>query len=65
MSLVQYLGEIVKIVDTDGNSYLGTVADYVYPEDNEPESESIIIDTLEGMAVEFFEEIISSIDVIA
>jgi hypothetical protein len=61
--LVKYLYEKVKIVDTGGNSYLGTVTDYVYPEDNEPEIESIIVDTLEGSVVEFFEDNISSIDV--
>lgn len=63
MSLVKYLDEKVKIVDANGNNYLGTVTDYVYPEDNEPEIESIIVDTLDGSVVEFFEDNISSIDV--
>lgn len=64
MTLIQYCNERVKIVDDEGQTFIGTVTDYVYPEDNEPKAESIIIDTDDGEVLEFFEETISEIEII-
>ena len=38
MKLTQELeGKKVKIISVDGELFTGTVSDYIYPEDNEPE----------------------------
>ena len=64
MPLVQYYNKKVKITDKDGCNFSGMVNDYIYPEDNEPEQESIIIDTNEGEVLEFYEKDIRQICVI-
>lgn len=64
MSLIQYYNKKVKITDKDGGNFIGVVNDYIYPEDNEPEQESIIIDTNEGEVLEFYEKDIQQICVI-
>lgn len=44
MKLSQSLeGKKVKIVDVDGELFTGTVSDYIFPEDNEPEGIAGII----------------------
>lgn len=44
MKLTQELeGKKVKIISVDGELFTGTVSDYIYPEDNEPEGISGII----------------------
>ena len=43
MNLIDYEGKKVKITDTRKRIWEGKVTDYIYPEDNEPEVESIII----------------------
>lgn len=30
-------GKKIRVTTTDGNVFVGTVEDYIYPEDNEPE----------------------------
>lgn len=65
MKLIDYEGKRVKIIAMNGKKFEGKVTDYVYPEDNDPEIESIIIeDILSGTAVEFPENDIKSIEVI-
>lgn len=44
MNLKNYIGENVKLVSKSGHIYTGHVWDYVYPDDNEPEIEAIIMD---------------------
>ena len=41
--------------------FLGKVNDYFYPDDNENGKESIVVDTIDGSAVEFYEENIKAI----
>ena len=65
MSLIQYYNKKVKIVDDEGQTFVGKVKDYIYPEDNEPvERESIVVDTADGEILEFHEEIIRTIDIV-
>lgn len=61
MSLKQYYGKHVQIIDHSGRRFSGRVSDYIYPEDNENEKESIIIDTPEGIPTEFYSEDIQEI----
>jgi len=63
MELKQFYRKKVKIVATNGRVFRGKVSDYVDPEDNEPEEESIIVDTVDGQAVEFYEKDIKEIEV--
>ncbi len=46
----------------DQKHFAGTVIDYVFPEDNDPEGESIIIRSLDGALIEFRGEEIREID---
>ena len=68
MSLKKYYGKKVRILADNEKSFEGKVTDYFYPEDNEPEEESIAIRCtkgfLEGKSVEFRESEIQSIEVI-
>ena len=64
MTLLDYYEKIVKIIDSDGQVFVGDVTDYIYPEDNESEKESIIVDCSGGELLEFYEEDISEIEVI-
>ena len=68
MKLIDYEGKKVKIVSIDGNVFEGRISDYVYPEDNEPEVESIIMECISGIfrgkSVEFWEEDIETIEII-
>ena len=68
MSLKKYYGKKVRILADNEKSFEGKVTDYFYPEDNEPEEESIAIrcmkGSLEGISVEFRESEIQSIEVI-
>ena len=68
MELKQYCGKHVRIVDVDGETFEGSVTDYIYPGDDDTELESIIIDCtkgkLAGKAVEFWERDIISIKII-
>ena len=56
MNLIQYYNKKVKIIDDEGNTFIGKVNDYIYPEDNEPVGrESIAVDTDDGEILEFYE----------
>ena len=65
MELKQYDGKHVRIVDIDGELFEGKVTDYIFPDDDDTEHESIIIDCtkgkLAGKSVEFWERDIQSI----
>jgi len=65
VKLAQFNNKIVKIIAKNGNSFVGLVSEYFYPEDNESDKESIVIDTEEGTAVEFYERDIKTIEIIA
>ena len=62
MKLINFYGKKVKIVDIDNRTWEGTVTDYIYAEDNEPEIESIIIDTQNIKAIEFTKAEIKAIE---
>ena len=64
MGLKFYYGKKVIIVDTNGKSFVGTVNDYLFDDDNESGKESIVIDTPGGESIEFTEENIKSIDTV-
>lgn len=64
MNLKQFYNKKVNIVADSGSVYLGMVTDYFYPDDNESGKESIIVDTDEGTAVEFYEKNIKEIEII-
>lgn len=64
MELENFYGKKVNIISTNGKSFVGTVNDYFFPDDNESGKESIVIDTLNGDAIEFTEEDIETITII-
>jgi hypothetical protein len=64
MNLISYYGKKVKIIADNNSVFYGTVNDYIYPESNEEGKESIIIDTINGSAIEFYEEHIKSIEIV-
>lgn len=68
MSLNEYYGKNVRIVAKNGKEFEGRVTDYFYPEDNDPEEESIAIRCMRGpfvgKSVEFPEHDIVSIEII-
>ncbi|MCI8993387.1 MAG: hypothetical protein HFG80_11815 [Eubacterium sp.] len=66
MELKMFYGKKVRIISMNGKKFQGKVTDYFYPEDNEPEMESIAIDDIfSGNAVEFPESDIKSIEIIS
>lgn len=69
MNLIEYEGKEVKITDAENRIWKGKVTDYIYPEDNEPEIESIIIKcevgSFPGKSIEFTKLEIKSIEVIS
>lgn len=64
MYLGHYDGKTVRIISTDGVKFEGFVNDYVFPDDNENEKESIILHCNDGRWIEFYEADISSIRII-
>ena len=68
MSLKEYYGKTVRIIADNGKVFEGNVTDYFYPEDNEPEEESIAIRCYKGpfpgRSVEFPKSDIKAISVI-
>lgn len=64
MELRTYYDKKVRIVTTHGVTYSGTVGDYFFPDDNESNIESIVIDTLDGDIVELTKEDIETITVL-
>ena len=63
MNLINYYGKRVKIIADNNAVFYGTVNDYIYPENNEEGKESIIVDTSDGSAIEFYEEHIKAIEI--
>lgn len=62
IDLKKFYNRNVYIVTVNGKRFTGRVIDYIYPEDNENQMESIIVeDTLSGKLVEFYGEDIESI----
>ena len=71
IELKTLVDKMVKITDIDGNIYTGKVFEYVFPEDNEPEVKSIVLDSpvrngfkLNNYLMEFKATEIQSIEVI-
>ena len=64
MKLLEYYGKEVKITATNGQSFTGVISDYIYPEDNEPAEESVVMDAIGGRVIEFPASDIKRIDVI-
>lgn len=57
MNLRQYVGEYVIVEFKNGQIRRGQITDYFFPEDNENDKESVIIDE----CIEFYEDDIVSI----
>lgn len=69
MKLSQSLeGKRIRLVDNNGEVFEGTVADYIYPEDNEPEGMAAIdvynCPQRPGLWLGFNESDIKSIEII-
>ena len=64
MKLIEYQGKKVRIIAVNNKEFIGVAEDYVYPEDNEHEGESIIINTLSGALVEIRPEEIKEIEIV-
>ena len=64
MKLIEYEGKKVRIVAVNNKEFIGVAEDYVYPEDNELEGESIIVNTLSGALVEIRLEEIKKIEIV-
>ena len=65
MSLKELCGKRVRIVSPDGVSFMGKVDDYFYPEDNENEKESVVLDTEDGTLIEFYEDDIKELEIVS
>lgn len=67
MTLMKYYGKNVRIIAKNGKTFEGKVTDYFYPEDNDPEEESIAIrckkGSYVGKSIEFPEHDIVSIEI--
>ena len=63
MDLKRYYGKRVKIIADDKKTYIGTVTDYIYPEDDESEGILIEDDSLEYPIVFTIGEIVSIISI--
>ena len=44
MQLYEYEGKCIRLTSKSGNVFVGKVGDYIWPEDNEPEVEGIVLD---------------------
>ena len=65
MDLSKFYYKRVRILDIHGSITIGKVNDYCYPEDNENEKESIIVDCeLTKIPFEFCEDNIATIDIL-
>ncbi len=65
MKLKEYYNKKVNITDISGILWEGIVTDYIFPEDNEPQIESIVLRTKNNDLIEFFEKEIQKIDLIS
>lgn len=68
MNLIKCEGKLVRIINTNGDIFEGTVGDYCYPEDDENNLEMIVVDVIKGkyvgQPVGFYEKDIKSIEII-
>ena len=62
MNLRQYEGKNVLITTEDQKKFAGKAIEYVFPEDNDSEEESIIIRAIDGQLIEFRNEEIKDIE---
>ena len=62
MNIRSYCGKKVLIATDEQEKFAGVVVDYVFPEDNVPEGESIIIRSMDGQLIEFRPEEIKTIE---
>ena len=63
MYLKTYYNKWVKIVTDEGNTFVGFVVDYFFPEYNENHLESIVLKTNDGV-YEFSEEDVYKIEIL-
>ena len=65
MKLIDFLGKKVHILSVNGFEVIGTVKYYTYPQDNDPEVETIAIETKPDLPlIDFDAPEIASIDVV-
>ncbi|UPQ85221.1 hypothetical protein M0R79_06065 [Ignavigranum ruoffiae] len=65
MRIKKVWGKKVIIESADGKIFRGKVTDYIYPEDNENDKESIIVDAIGHLyPYEFYEDDIIKIEII-
>ena len=64
MGLGIYVDKKVSIIDTDGKLFVGTINDYLYPDENDLGIESIVLETTQGDLIEFVEDDIQTITII-
>lgn len=64
MNLRNYYEKEVEILSVDGNFFRGRINDYFEPDDNENNLESIVMDTIDGDIIEFYEHDIETITII-
>ena len=64
MNLKTYCGKNVNITTKKGNLFSGEITDYFYPEDNESNLESVVMETSSGDLIEFTSDNIEKITVI-
>ncbi|WP_062353302.1 hypothetical protein [Bacillus kwashiorkori] len=66
MNLREYVGKKIRLMDVDGQVFEGKCTDYTQALDNEPEIESIGIETVSGAdySYEIYENEIKSIEII-
>ena len=62
MNIKKYYGRKVLITTEEQKKFAGTVIDYIFPEDNVPEGESIVIRSIDGELIEFRPEEIREIE---
>ena len=64
MNLISLCGKSVDILTTSGKFFSGNITDYFYPEDNDSEYDSIVMETNAGDLIEFSADTIEKIMVI-
>lgn len=64
IELKKYYEKRVRITDVNNVTFEGMVNDYFYPDDNISGKESIVIDTIDGRVIEFYQTDISRISII-
>ena len=64
MSLLAFYDKTVRIHSCDGKVFFGVISDYFYPDDNDDNVESIILETKSGELYEFKQSDIQEIRVI-